>query len=70
MYQAQSGKLNVTDLRYLNQGARGNRCRVRQGIGDIVLGGKSISKNVALGAQGATEEMVEELVIRRCLTSL
>jgi hypothetical protein len=70
MYQAQSGKLDVTDLRYLDQGARGNICGVGQGVGDVVLGGKSISENVALGAQGATEEMVEELVVRRCLTSL
>jgi ABC-type multidrug transport system fused ATPase/permease subunit len=29
-------------------------------MGDVVLEGKSISENVALGLEGATEEMAEE----------
>jgi ATP-binding cassette subfamily B (MDR/TAP) protein 1 len=39
---------------------RGNVCGVGQGMGDVVVEGKSILENVALGVEGVTEEMVED----------
>jgi len=52
--------LDDTDLRYLDPAwVRGNVCGVGQGMGDVVLEGKSIWENVALGVEDATEEMVE-----------
>ena len=63
MYQPLDGTvlLDDTDLRYLDPTwVRGNVCAVGQGMGDVVLEGKTISENVALGIEGATEEMIEE----------
>jgi ATP-binding cassette subfamily B (MDR/TAP) protein 1 len=63
MYQPQGGiiLLDDTDLRYFNTTwVRGNVCGVGQGMGDVVLEGKSILENVAMGVEGATKEMVEE----------
>jgi ATP-binding cassette subfamily B (MDR/TAP) protein 1 len=64
MYQPQGGGtvlLDDTELRYLDPSwVRGNVCGVGQGMGDVVLEGKSILENIALGVEGATEEMVEE----------
>lgn len=63
MYQPQERTvlLDDTELRYLNPSwVRGNICGVGQGMGDVVLEGKSILENVKLGVEGATGEMVEE----------
>jgi ATP-binding cassette subfamily B (MDR/TAP) protein 1 len=63
LYQPQEGTvlLDDTELRYLDPSwVRGNVCGVGQGMGDVVLEGKSILENVALGVEGATEEMVED----------
>jgi ATP-binding cassette subfamily B (MDR/TAP) protein 1 len=60
MYQPQEGTvlLDDTHLRYLNPTwVHGN---VGQGMGDVVLEGESITENVALGIEDATEEMIEE----------
>jgi ATP-binding cassette subfamily B (MDR/TAP) protein 1 len=63
MYQPQEGTvlLDDTELWYLDRSwVRGNVCGAGQGMGDVVLEGKSILENVKLGVEGATEEMVEE----------
>jgi len=47
--------LDDTHLRYLNPtSVHGNVCGVGQGMGDVVLEGKSIAENVALGVEDAT----------------
>ena len=53
--------LDDTHLRYLNPtSVHGNVCGVGQGMGDVVLEGKSIAENVALGVEDATKAMIEE----------
>jgi ATP-binding cassette, subfamily B (MDR/TAP), member 1 len=64
LYHPRTGTvlLDHSDLRYLDPGwVRENVCGVGQGMGDVVLEGKSILENVCLGVDGdVSRERVEE----------